>query len=296
MADALLKGPAGIQYLVIPDADNPYLLARVRWPDVAQAISAGRPYWQDDPGLFDLPYDPVGTSVSPARAAAIAASWGANFHSDPAASMPSVIRRMPANWSELVPAERRAFSLEFMAGRRAQLGGQSRWRSLFRVPGRGRELPAVELSEEPAALHGVAANGSANGAGGDLLDAHRERMSEPFGERRRHARVRVDGRAHISRGHRIISANLVNVSQGGVHCVVAANNSLPKPGGRLDPPLLLEHELSKSSIILDVASSVTWHKDNGPAVQLGVVFAELNNEQAELVHGFLVTVGAERAL
>ena len=50
---------AEVQYLVLPDSVNPYLLARVRWPDVAQAISPELPHWQYDPGLFDLPYDPA---------------------------------------------------------------------------------------------------------------------------------------------------------------------------------------------------------------------------------------------
>ena len=45
-----------IQYLVLPDPDHPHLLACVRWPDVFHAISPVRPEWQNDPGLFDLPY------------------------------------------------------------------------------------------------------------------------------------------------------------------------------------------------------------------------------------------------
>lgn len=295
MADATWGSP-GLQYLVIPDAQNPYLLARVRWPDVAQAISVGRPYWQDDPGLFDLPYDPVGAQVSPARAAAIAASWGANFHSDPSASMPSIIRRMPANWSEMVPAERRAFSLEFVAGRRAPVDGTSWWRSLFRLPGRRSSLPAFELSEDLTGVQAGPGNSNGNGNGQGHLAGLKDATNGQSSERRRHARVPLDGRAHMSRGRHVISANLVNVSQGGVHCVVSAANSLPKAGGKLDPPLLLEHEPTNSSIILDVASCVTWQKNDGPAVQLGVVFAELDSEQSDLVQGFLMTVGAEKAL
>lgn len=34
---------AEVQYLVLPNSTNPFLLARVRWPDVAEAISAGIP-------------------------------------------------------------------------------------------------------------------------------------------------------------------------------------------------------------------------------------------------------------
>ena len=65
-----------VQYLVLAERDAPYLLARVRWPDVAQAMSAGCPYWQYDPGLFDLPYDPSSTKVTLSQASAIAAGSG----------------------------------------------------------------------------------------------------------------------------------------------------------------------------------------------------------------------------
>jgi hypothetical protein len=46
-----------MSYLVLADRASPYLLARVRWPDVAQAITVGSQDWLDDLGLFDLPYD-----------------------------------------------------------------------------------------------------------------------------------------------------------------------------------------------------------------------------------------------
>ena len=103
-----------VQYLVLPDAANPYLLARVRWPDVFEAISPVRPDWQVDPGLFDLPYDPTSTLVTSERAAAIAAEWGAQLPSDDTAETPKtqLVRRMPANWSDMSRAERRAWSIE----------------------------------------------------------------------------------------------------------------------------------------------------------------------------------------
>jgi len=103
-----------VQYLVLTDHANPYLLARVRWPDVAQAITAACTVWQEDIGLFELPYDAHSKSVSLAEATEIAASWGAQLSSDLlGAAGPSVIRRMPANWSDLAPVEKRAWALEF---------------------------------------------------------------------------------------------------------------------------------------------------------------------------------------
>ena len=52
----VLSGEA--RYLVLPAGEAPYLLARVRWPDIAHAISPAHPDWLDDPGLFELPYEP----------------------------------------------------------------------------------------------------------------------------------------------------------------------------------------------------------------------------------------------
>jgi hypothetical protein len=117
--------PVEVQYHALPDSANPYLLARVRWPDVAQAISAGCPDWLDDVGLFDLPNDPSSVPVTLARATAIAANWGTQLPSDATVggTGPALIRRMPANWSNLTPAEMRAWSLESVIGRRARRSG-----------------------------------------------------------------------------------------------------------------------------------------------------------------------------
>jgi len=73
------RAEAEVQYLILGDGVQPYLLARVRWPDVAQAISEDCPGWLDDPGLFDLPYEPASQKVSSGRAAEIAAEWGAQL-------------------------------------------------------------------------------------------------------------------------------------------------------------------------------------------------------------------------
>jgi hypothetical protein len=116
--------PVEVRYHVLPDSARPYLLARVRWPDVAQAISAGCPDWLDDVGLFDLPDDPSSVPVTLAQATAIAAGWGAHLPSETTVrgTGPALVRRMPANWSDLTPAEIRAWSLESVIGRRARHG------------------------------------------------------------------------------------------------------------------------------------------------------------------------------
>src|SRR6202044_1940435 len=67
-----IPGSRDVRYLVLADRAVPYLLARVRWPDVAQAISAANSEWVEDQGLFDLPYDPSAVVVSFPQAASIA--------------------------------------------------------------------------------------------------------------------------------------------------------------------------------------------------------------------------------
>jgi hypothetical protein len=170
--------PREVRYLVLPDVTNPYLLARVRWPDVAQAITAGCPDWLEDPGLFDLPNDPSSATVTFDQAAAIAAAWGVNLLSEETFHSfgPSLIRRMPANWSNLAPAEIRAWSLDFVdtsrrvdAGRdtskarvryRSSTSPQRRWRSLLRAltgsprrPKLEAQLRIAELIESDARSH-----------------------------------------------------------------------------------------------------------------------------------------------
>jgi hypothetical protein len=109
-----------VQYLVLCDAIEPFLLARVRWPDVFQAISAVRPYWQDDPGLFDLPYVPASVRITREQAEEIAAEWGARIPDEDQSPVagPQLIRRMPSDWSNLSTAERRAWSLAPVRSRR----------------------------------------------------------------------------------------------------------------------------------------------------------------------------------
>jgi hypothetical protein len=132
------RNPASseVQFLVIPDISYPFLLARVRWPDVFEAISPTRPDWRADPGLFDLPYDASSTRVTREQAAAIASDWGAELPDDErsyqgdATLRPSLIRRMPANWSNLSPAEKRLWSIDCLEReRRATADGPRRlWR------------------------------------------------------------------------------------------------------------------------------------------------------------------------
>lgn len=247
-----MSDESDIKYLVLPDSANPYLLARVRWPDLAQAISVGRPFWQDDYGLFDLPYDPSSRTVTEYEAAQIASGWGCSLRFDEAEPV-ALIRRMPATWSDMTPADMRAWALEPADVRGAPVAG-------------------------PARRHALSGTRS------------REKAVVDFVERRRYARFGVEGRALINCGS-TISADLVNISQGGVHCVVATRPEL-EPGDRLGPPFLLEDSLSKTQVTLDVGGSVTWHRVVGPRSRFGAVFGALDGEQIERVQRFLVTVGA----
>ena len=174
-SSALGGGRAGpdareIQFLVLAHGGQPYLLARVRWPDVAQAVTPGCLEWQEDVGLFDLPDDPGSTPVTLDRAVDIAVGWGAHLPSEPTVgSGPLLIRRMPANWSDMPPAERRAWSLDLAPARgrnrrRSAVAGQvspagpvrlvrlaaslaDRGRSVGPKPGRPRKKVAVSPGE-----------------------------------------------------------------------------------------------------------------------------------------------------
>jgi hypothetical protein len=123
------------------------LLARVRWPDVFQAISPARPHWRADPGLFDLPYDPASTLVTRDQAEAIAAQWGAQLPSDDAngaaTPRPSLMRRMPANWSDLSRAEKHAWAIDPAALRDATTVPATRWWRRRRAAARLAPVPAV---------------------------------------------------------------------------------------------------------------------------------------------------------
>ncbi len=119
--------PIEVEYFVLPNLANPCLLARVRWPDVFEAISPTRADWQQDPGLFDLPHDPARAQISSERAAEIAREWGATLGPDDDSPPSSLLRRMPANWSDPSRAEQRAWSVEFAGSRTRRSGRRGRF-------------------------------------------------------------------------------------------------------------------------------------------------------------------------
>lgn len=68
---------AEITYIVEPSFDNPVLLARLRFPDLSEAISKANTTWKHSPALMDLMHGSDGEVVTEAEARKIAASWGA---------------------------------------------------------------------------------------------------------------------------------------------------------------------------------------------------------------------------
>jgi PilZ domain len=257
MAATVTPRNGEITYLVLADRAVPYLLARVRWPDVAQAISAGCPDWLDDIGLFDLPHDPNAVPVSFTQAASVAAGWGRKLGTEPAANVPSFIRRMPANWSDMTPGERRAFGLE-RAGRR-------------RLP--VRRLRRIRASQ---------ATISAPAPEGDVA------------ERRHQVRVRVDGRGHIRSGQSTVSAALVDLSEGGMRCVLPDASLVLTPGQELGGPFLLEGEAAGSRICIAVPGRISWILDSSSGTHFGLAFGDLNGGEIEGVHRFQVTASSRR--
>ena len=251
-----------VRYLVLTDRAAPYLLARVRWPDVAQAITVGNPDWLDDVGLFDLPYSPSAVRVTFSQAAAVAAGWGRQLTREGADGVPSFIRRLPANWSDLSPAERRAWGLESVGRQRASARRVRRLRSL-----QARNAASSAAAEQAA--------DAANGRGTVAT------------ERRRHMRVRVDGRAHIRCGQVTISAGLVDLSEGGVRFVLPQAPAILTPGAMLDGPFVLEAEVTTSRLCLNVPGRIIWCRAIEASTHFGVAFGELDDSEIDGVQRFI---------
>jgi hypothetical protein len=314
-----------IRYLVLLDRAAPYILARVRWPDVAQAITAGNPDWLDDIGLFDLPYDPSAVTVSFVQAASVAAGWGRQLHAEPARGVPSFIRRMPANWSDLAPVERQALGLDSARRRRASARSLRRLRSTrakiaAAVPaggypdahGGGYPDPFASVATDETTLVDMRPASTdehdptlvdmrpASAALDDitLIDMMRadETASRANGatERRSHVRLPVDGRAHIRWGTTTISAGLVDLSEGGARCVLPEAPPLLTRGATLGGPFLLEAEVATSRICLDVAARIAWHRTVRAGAHFGVIFGELDEGETDGMQGFLAAAAAGR--
>jgi hypothetical protein len=288
-----------IRYLVLADRAVPYLLARVRWPDVAQAISAARPDWLDDPGLFDLPYDPSAVTVSFSQAASVAAVWGRRLHTEPAENAPAYVRRMPANWSDLSPSERRTWDIDFVGRRRApaRLIGLRPLQAKIAAP-----VAVPQAGSQEGALAGSAGDPdeSANrpAANGHGQPAHLTGGRRPgAAERRDLVRVRLAGRAHIRCENTTLTVGLVDLSEHGVRCVLPEAPLLVAAGATLGGPFLLEAEADASSrICLDVAGSVSWHRSNGTGTHFGVAFGELANGETEGVQRLLAAASRRRVI
>jgi PilZ domain len=284
-----------VTYLVLADRAVPYLLARVRWPDVAQAITVGCPDWLEDPGLFDLPYDPSAITVSFTQAASVAASWGRQLHAEAADGIPSFIRRMPANWSDLSPAERRAWGTEFVGRRRASARHVRRLRSF-----RAKIAASSAAAQANGHVGAFAGGGSRPGVDGPASNGGRRAADVISGlgsvatERRRHVRVPVDGLAYIRCGGATISVGLVDLSEGGMRCVLPEARQVLAAGATLDGPFLLEAGVTTSRTCLDVAGWISWHRSIGVGTNFGVVFGELDDGEIEGVQQLLAAACTRR--
>jgi len=256
---AVMPATGEVMYLVLAERAVPYLLARVRWPDVAQAISAAAPDWLDDPGLFDLPYNPGAVMVSFPQAASVAAGWGRRLHTEAADDVPSYIRRMPANWSDLSPSERRTWGIEFV-GRRRTAARRIRRPRLLRAK-TADFAPAAQANSQLAEVTGV--------------------QESVASERRHLARVRLDGRAHIRCENTTISPGLVDLGERGMRCVLPEAAPLVRSGTTLRGPMLLEVAAHASRICLDVAGQVSWQQGADAATHFGVAFGELADDETD---------------
>lgn len=284
-----------VTYLVLADRAAPYLLARVRWPDVAQVITANCPDWLDDPGLFDLPYDPNAVKVSFTQATSVAAGWGRQLRAEADVGVPSLVRRMPANWSDLSPAERDGFGLKSARRRRLSARRLRRLRSSQAKSG-GWGSRAAPGNGHSAALAGGPAGAGADGPVSDYRSQVTDitNVGSAASQRWRHVQVRVDGRAHICCGHVTISAALVDLSEGGMGCVLPGTSPVLAPEATLKGPFLLEAEVATSRICLAVAGQIGWSRSSSAGTHFGVEFGDLDDGQAEGVRRFLIAAGSRR--
>ena len=282
-AGELVRDSGEVRYLVLADRAVPYLLARVRWPDVAQAISAANPDWIEDPGLFDLPYDPSAVTVSFPQAASVAAGWGTQLHPEAAENVPAYIRRMPANWSDMSPSELRTWGIDSLGRSRAPSRPLQGLRALH------AKLAGLRASAQTDSHQGEPSRQAANGRGPAVDVTSGPEHVEA--ERRGTARVRLVGRAHIRFEHTTVTAGLVDLSERGVQCVLPKAPALVKPGARLGAPFVLEAEAEASRICLDVTSRISWQQSNGSGTHFGVSFGDLANGEAEGVELLLAAAG-----
>lgn len=188
--------------------------------------------------------------------------WNCQLSAEAADGVPSFIRRLPANWSDPSPAERRAWGLDSVGSHRASARRVRRLRSL-----------QAKSASPSAAAHAKA--GVTNGHGSVAT------------ERRRHMRVPVDGWAHIRLGRATISAGLVDLSEGGLRYVLPAAAPLLEPGATLDGPFVLEAGVTRLRICLDVPGRITWCRNIGDGTHFGVDFGELDDGETDGVQRFI---------
>jgi hypothetical protein len=251
---ALIRDTREMSYVVLTDRAVPYLLARLRWPDVAQALTGTSPGWLDDPGLFDLHYDSSAVNVSFSQAASVAAGWGMQLRAGAAAEGP-VMRRTSPSRPDKSHRNRRAWGIELVGSRRSS----------------SRRVPRLQPVHEKAAP----VSGAMRGPESALV------------ERRRYPRVRIDGTAHIRSGLATISAGLVDLGQGGVRFVQPESPSALVPGATLEGPFLFEAGGSASRLCLDVAGRIIWRRRIGASMHFGVAFADLADAESEGLQLFL---------
>jgi hypothetical protein len=277
-------GPGKMAYLVLGGAANPYLLARVRWPDIAQAITAGCTNWLDDVGIFDLPYEAISSEVTYTEAAAIASRWGASLPSEETAieCARPLIRRMPAEWSRLTPAEERAWSLEFVTTglradairQRAEAGDSRRRGSLL-----ARLRKALGGFKYP-----------------DEIESSTPPTPAPSSERRLHARVPARGRGQIRCGNKTVSATLVDMSPGGARWHIVDSHAALEVGEQLDPSsLVVEGDGSGNEISLDVSGTVMWGETTALGAEFGVAFEPLSADETDRVRHLLLSSTSPRS-
>ena len=98
-----------VKYAVERAAGVPYMLVRLRWPDIAESINPHDVTWKPDYALFDKLYNSDGELISAGDALRLAQSWGGTLPDDGA-------KGVMAKWGDSWQTQERAADGRFGSG------------------------------------------------------------------------------------------------------------------------------------------------------------------------------------
>ena len=120
-------------------------------------------------------------------------------------------------------------------------------------------------------------------------------LADGAAERRRHVRIGLLGRAHIRYAHTTLTAGIVDLSERGIRCVLPEGMQPAATGATLEGPFVLEAEVHRSRLCLDVAGRISWQHHNGDGMDFGVALGQLADDETEGLRRLLTLARRKRA-